>query len=61
MIVDRVTESLECLLQVFFEQEASMIGANGDAHDTRLYYGFKVQRSGLKVLDDAVQRLNDEF
>ena len=38
VIIDRVTEPLECLLQMLFEHETGVIGADGDAHGRQLYY-----------------------
>src|SRR6185503_15549351 len=39
VILDGVPEPRERLLQVFLEQEAGVIGADGDSHKERLYYG----------------------
>src|SRR5207249_741962 len=38
VIVDRVAEPLQRLLQMFFEDEAGVIGADRDAHQGELYY-----------------------
>src|SRR5438445_13736579 len=38
MIVDRVAEPLQRSLQMFFEDEAGVIGADRDAHQGELYY-----------------------
>src|SRR5947207_3710410 len=45
MIVDEVPDPLERQLQMFFQQKAGVIGANGDAHAAELYYGFTVHGS----------------
>lgn len=45
VIVDDVPDPLKCLLQVLFQQKAGVIGADGDAHDARLYYGFHLPGS----------------
>jgi 23S rRNA (cytosine1962-C5)-methyltransferase len=44
MIVDHMPDPLKDALQMLFQQEAGVIGADSDAHDGRLYYGFRVQR-----------------
>jgi hypothetical protein len=44
-----VTDPLKCLLQMFFQQEAGVIGADSDAHDGRLYYGLMVDGSRSPV------------
>ena len=49
VIVDEVSDPLKRLLQVLFQQKAGVIGADSDAHDARLYYGFMVHGSGFKV------------
>ena len=49
-IVDDVSNPLKRLLQMLFQQKAGVIGADGDAHDARLYYGFNVHGSGFPVL-----------
>ena len=49
MIVDEVTDPLKRLLQVLFQQKAGVIGADSDAHDARLYYGFMVHGSRFTV------------
>jgi hypothetical protein len=38
-----VSVSLQRLLEMLFQQEPGVIGADGDAHDGRLYYGFRVE------------------
>src|SRR6185503_12503695 len=52
VIVDAVAEPRQRLFQVFLEGEAGVIGADGDSHGQRLYYGrcrtsFVVRRSPL--------------
>src|SRR5437762_9086763 len=49
VIVDEVSDPLKRLLQVLFQQKAGVIGADSDAHDARLYYGFMLHGSGLTV------------
>ena len=36
--LDAVTQPLQCGFQMFFEEEARVIGADGDTHERRLYY-----------------------
>jgi 23S rRNA (cytosine1962-C5)-methyltransferase len=38
VIVDRVAQTRQRLLEMFFQREAGVIGADGDAHGERLYY-----------------------
>jgi hypothetical protein len=44
-----VADPLKRLLQVLFQQKAGVIGADSDAHDARLYYGFMVHGSRFTV------------
>jgi hypothetical protein len=44
-----VFELLKRVLQMLFQQKAGVIGADSDAHDARLYYGFMVQGSRFTV------------
>ena len=48
VIVDDVPEPLQRLLQMLFQQKAGMIGADRDAHDARLYYGFRFSVPGSR-------------
>jgi hypothetical protein len=38
VIVDGVSELRECLLEMFLQREARVIGTDGDSHEQRLYY-----------------------
>jgi hypothetical protein len=40
VIVDHVAEALERALQMLFERKARVIGANRNAHNAQVYYGF---------------------
>jgi len=33
-----MSELRECLLEMFLQREARMVGADGDSHEQRLYY-----------------------
>jgi hypothetical protein len=37
-IIDAVAETLQCVLQVLFQQKARVIGADSDPHSAQLYY-----------------------
>ena len=52
VIVDDVSDPLKRLLQMLFQQKAGVIGADSDAHDARLYYGFMVHGSGFTRFDE---------
>jgi hypothetical protein len=41
VVVDHVSQRLQCFYQVLFEQKAGVIGADCDSHNTRLYTGFQ--------------------
>ena len=49
VVVDDVAVLSKGGLQMLFEEKPGVIGADSDAHDARLYYGFMVQGSGFKV------------
>src|SRR5439155_5340037 len=58
VIVDRVAEPLQRLLQMFFEDKAGVIGADRDAHRAQLYYTLAISAfsSELSAFSDV---LND--
>ena len=43
VILDSMSDSLQRLFEMFFQQEPGVIGADRNAHDGRLYYGFRAE------------------
>jgi len=58
MIVDDVSEALERVLQMLFEQKSRVIGTDGDAHKARLYYGCRKFRCLTTNVEPGT--MNDE-
>ena len=60
MVIDRVAEARERLLEMFLQREARMIGADSDSHGERLYYGdsrFEVLMPSVVISARGEERL----